>query len=94
MYRESVKDSVAGGLNRRIEEATKYNRRLLRDVGQALLGRIGGDIGKDKRGAFRIGPILNPLALHRTVPSTRSDGICSTCRAGQLHRQPEDSGAR
>ena len=60
MYRQSVKGSVAADSTDG-SKSNKYNRRLLRDVGQALLGRIGGDIGKDKRGAFRIGPILNPL---------------------------------
>ena len=38
-----------------------FNRQLLTNVGETLMGRIGGDIGRDKRGTFNIGPILNPL---------------------------------
>ena len=37
------------------------NRQLLKNIGETLLRRIDGDIGKDKRGTFKIGPILNPL---------------------------------
>lgn len=38
-----------------------FSQQLLRNVGETLLRRIDGDIGKDKRGTFNIGPILNPL---------------------------------
>ena len=60
LYQQSYNDNICNDSLSKAHEGI-FNRQILKNVGETLLKRIDGDIGKDKRGTFNIGPILNPL---------------------------------